>query len=205
MRSPGRGGEHGHSLHPRDPSSASRTPRPEPGRKAARGGGGGPRAVTHLRPRPSSPRAAGSARSPPWPGGAGRPGPGLAGPRSLRAGAAPGGGVTLARRPGGARAPRGRREPRDHSRPAALPAGRPWGCAPAAAGLGETFHFPAAAAASGASSSARATSSGRRAAVRSFPMGSAPGCIFIAPTPRRSGASPPPLAPPPLPPPAPRA
>lgn len=34
-----------------------------------------------------------------------------------RAGAAPGGGVTLAHRPGGARAPRGRREPQDHSRP----------------------------------------------------------------------------------------
>lgn len=34
-----------------------------------------------------------------------------------RARAAPGGGVTLAHRPGGAGAPLGRREPRDHSRP----------------------------------------------------------------------------------------
>lgn len=42
-----------------------------------------------------------------------------------RAGAAPGGRVTLAHRPGGARAPRGRREPPDHSRPGrAAPAER---------------------------------------------------------------------------------
>lgn len=42
-----------------------------------------------------------------------------------RAGAAPGGGVTLAHRPGGARAPQGRREPPDHSRPGrAAPAER---------------------------------------------------------------------------------
>lgn len=65
----------------------------------------------------------------------------------------------------------------------------------AAAELGETFHFPAAAAAS-----AFTTSSGCCVSVPSFSMGSAVGCIFIAPTPRRSGASPPPLAPPPLPP-----
>lgn len=43
-----------------------------------------------------------------------------------RAGAAPGGGVTVAHRPGGARAAQERREPRDHSRLAwPLPAERP--------------------------------------------------------------------------------
>lgn len=77
------------------------------------------------------------------------------------------------------------------------------GSAPAAAAeLCETFHFPAAAAAasSWASSSAFPTSSGCPGSVPSFSTGSSMRCIFIAPTPRRSGASPPPLAPPPLPP-----
>lgn len=70
-----------------------------------------------------------------------------------------------------------------------------------AAELWETFHFPAAAAAaSWASSSAFTTSSCCCVSVPSFSIGSCMGCIFIAPTPRRSGASPPPLAPPPLPP-----
>lgn len=44
-----------------------------------------------------------------------------------RAGAAPGGGVTVAHRPGGARATQERREPRDHSRPGRCPPSGPKG------------------------------------------------------------------------------
>lgn len=44
-----------------------------------------------------------------------------------RAGAAPGGGVTVAHRPGGARATQERREPRDHSRPGRCPPSGPEG------------------------------------------------------------------------------
>jgi hypothetical protein len=127
-------------LHPPSPEQPSR-------RSEGRGWGPG-RVTTHLRPPPSSPRAAAAAaRSSPWPGRAGReprplgcgmkrqPSSGEPGAlyflvllghqaRSVgtgyaepRAGAAPGGGVTLAHRPGGARAPWGWREPRDHRRP----------------------------------------------------------------------------------------
>ena len=117
--------------------------------------------------------------------------------------------MTLAHRPGGARAPRGRQKPRYHNLPGraaqrSSPRAPPRlvrGSAPAAAAeLCETFHFPAAAAAYWASSSAFTTSSGCGVSVLCFSMGSSMGCIFIAPTQRRSGASPPPLAPPPLPP-----
>lgn len=60
-----------------------------------------------------------------------------AGGGELRAEAAPGGGMTLAHRPGGARAPRGRREPRDHSRPGrAAPWSSPEGSSAASPGLG---------------------------------------------------------------------
>lgn len=44
-----------------------------------------------------------------------------------RARAAPGGGVTVAHRPGGARATQERREPRDHSRPGRCPPSGPEG------------------------------------------------------------------------------
>lgn len=54
-----------------------------------------------------------------------------------RAGAAPGGGVTLAHRPGGAGAPLGRREPRDHSRPGgSAPRSGPAGSSAASPGFG---------------------------------------------------------------------
>lgn len=53
-----------------------------------------------------------------------------------RAGAAPGGGVTVAHRPGGARAAQQRREPRDHSRPGRCRLSGPEGGCAARPGLG---------------------------------------------------------------------
>lgn len=53
-----------------------------------------------------------------------------------RTGAAPGGGVTVAHRPGGARAVQQRREPRDHSRPGGCRLSGPEGGCAARPGLG---------------------------------------------------------------------
>lgn len=53
-----------------------------------------------------------------------------------RAGTAPGGGVTVAHRPGGARAAQRRREPGDHSRPGRCRLSGPEGGCAARPGLG---------------------------------------------------------------------